>query len=174
MMPSNLPCDPIGSSRERRSLCSHARRQICSPEPGWFRSRSRRLGREMQPLRESEFLILIPAKRVAVVRETAERYGANLRWGRLEAAVGMVDRERRAAFLKTFRDANPPLRFTSFEIVTVELGSSRDEVEVLASFRLYRLPNLSERSVDELQVWRFDPERGRWYIRPDLSLFLGS
>lgn len=117
---------------------------------------------------------LIPAKRVAVVRETAERYGANLRWGRLEAAVGMVDRERRAAFLKTFRDANPPLRFTSFEIVTVELGSSRDEVEVLASFRLYRLPNLSERSVDELQVWRFDPERGRWYIRPDLSLFLGS
>ncbi len=37
---------------------------------------------------------LIPAKRVAVVRETAERYGANLRWGRLEAAVGMVDREQ--------------------------------------------------------------------------------
>jgi hypothetical protein len=117
---------------------------------------------------------LIPAKRVAVVRETAESYGDNLRWGRLEAAVGMVEPERRMTFLQTFRDANPPLRFTSFEIVTVELGSSRDEVEVLASFRLYRVPNLSERSVHELQVWRFDPARGRWYVRPDLSLFFGS
>ena len=117
---------------------------------------------------------LIPAKRVAVVRETAESYGDNLRWGRLEAAVGMVEPERRMAFLRTLRDANPPLRFTSFEIVTVELGSSRDEVEVLASFQLYRVPNLSERSVHELQVWRFDPARGRWYVRPDLSLFFGS
>ena len=117
---------------------------------------------------------LIPAKRVAVVRETAESYGDNLRWGRLEAAVGMVEPERRMAFLRTLRDANPPLRFTSFEIVAVELGSSRDEVEVLASFRLYRVPNLSERSVHELQVWRFDPARGRWYVRPDLSLFFGS
>ncbi len=117
---------------------------------------------------------LIPAKRVAVVRETAESYGDNLRWGRLEAAVGMVEPERRMTFLKTFRDANPPLRFTSFEIVTVELGSTRDEMVVLASFRLYRVPNLSERSVHELQVWRFDPARGRWYVRPDLSLFFGS
>ena len=119
-----------------------------------------------------EFLIL--AKRVAVVRDTAERYGDNLRWGRLDAALGMVEPDRRAMFLATFRDANPPLRFTNSEIVAVELGTSREEVEVLASFRLYRLPNLSERSVHELQVWRFDPARGRWYIRPDLSLFLDS
>ena len=117
---------------------------------------------------------LIPAKRVAVVRDTAERYGDNLRWGRLDAALGMVEPDRRAMFLATSRDANPPLRFTNFEIVAVELGTSREEVEVLASFRLYRLPNLSERSVHELQVWRFDPARGRWYIRPDLSLFLDS
>ncbi len=117
---------------------------------------------------------LIPSKRAAIVRETAESYGDNLRWGRLQAAVGMVEPDRRAEFLVTLRDANPPLRFTSFEIVTVELGTSRDEVEVLASFRLYRLPNLSERTVRELQVWRFDPDRGRWYVRPDLSLFFGS
>ncbi|MEE9280470.1 MAG: hypothetical protein V3V67_09875 [Myxococcota bacterium] len=117
---------------------------------------------------------LIPAKRAAIVRETAESYGDNLRWGRLQAAVGMVEPDRRAEFLAALRDANSPLRFTSFEIVAVELGTSRDEVEVLVSFRLYRLPDLTERTVRELQVWRFDPARGRWYVRPDLSLFFGS
>ncbi len=116
--------------------------------------------------------ILIPVKRVAMVREAAENYGANLRWGRLDAAVGMVEPDARTLFLVSFRDADPPVRFTSFEIIAIQPGESRVEVEVLASFRLYRLPDITERIVRERQIWRF--QRGGWYIRPDLALFLGS
>jgi hypothetical protein len=117
---------------------------------------------------------LIPAKRMAIVREAAESYGDNLRWGRIAVAVGMVAPESRISFLETFGDADPPLRFTSFEILTIEAGRSRDEVEVLASFRLYRPPNLTERTIREWQIWRFDPDRASWYLSPDLSLFAGS
>ncbi len=117
---------------------------------------------------------LMPAKRMAMVREVAETYGDNLRWGRIEVAVGMVAPENRVSFLATFVDADPPLRFTSFEIVTIEQGQSRHEVEVLASFRLYRPPDLIERTIREWQIWRFDRDRARWYLSPDLSLFAGS
>ncbi len=117
---------------------------------------------------------LIPAKRMAMVREVAESYGNNLRWGRIAVAVGMVAPENRVSFLETFVDANPPLRFTSFEIVAIEDGQSRHEMEVLASFRLYRPPNLVERTIRERQIWRFDRNRARWYLSPDLSLFAGS
>ncbi len=115
---------------------------------------------------------LLPGKRKAMVREVAEAYGANLRWGRYEVAAGLVAPESRGEFLGTFMDAEPPYQFTSFEIVGVELGPERDRVVVLAVFHLYRPPSLVELSVTERQSWRYEPiESERWVIEPDLRPF---
>ena len=115
---------------------------------------------------------LLPFKRSAAVREAAETYGQNLRWGRFEVAAGMVAPESRDDFLATFLDAEPPYQFTSFEIVAVDLGEERGRVNVHVVFRLYRPPSMIELSVAEHQAWRYEPSvPPRWVIEPELRAF---
>ena len=115
---------------------------------------------------------LLPAKRRATVREAAESYGENLRWGRYEVAAGLVASEIREEFLSIFLDAEPPYQFTSFELVSVELGSERDRAAVVAVFHMYRPPSLIELSVTERQDWRYEPAGSpKWILEPDLGAF---
>lgn len=118
---------------------------------------------------------LLPAKRESMVRQAAEKFGQNLRWGRYEVAAGLVAAERREEFLNTFLNAEPPYQFTSFELIGVELSSERDRVEVLAVFELYRPPSLRMRAVTERQTWRYQTSgRPLWVLEPDLSVFISS
>ena len=115
---------------------------------------------------------LLPFKRKAIVRETAETYGQNLRWGKFEVAARMVAPESRDDFLATFLNAEPPYQFTSFEIISVDLGDERDRAGVHVVFKLYRPPMMIELSVSEHQAWRYEPSvPPRWVIEPQLRAF---
>lgn len=116
---------------------------------------------------------LLPAKRVAKVREVADLYGQYVRFGRIPEAATFVRREDRKAFLETFMRLDGKLEFTSAEIVTVETASALT-VEVWATYELFALPSVEIRKVSERQLWHFDPMRRRWMVQPDLAVFPGS
>ncbi len=117
---------------------------------------------------------LIPSERRLKVSEAAEAYGTSLRWGQVEDAAGWVDPKWRQAFLSRVNSPQAPLRFTLFEVNSIELGPERDRAQVWASFALYRPPSLKEWRITERQLWRYDPEARRWYIEPDIALYRGD
>lgn len=116
---------------------------------------------------------LMPAKRIAEVREAAETFGYNLRWGRIDAAALVVHPAQRRVFLNRVQAVDPPLQFTSFEILDIRQGEERSAVTVLASFSMYQPPSLVERTANVEQLWRYDAHAGRWWIEPDLDPILG-
>ena len=105
------------------------------------------------------------------VEEAAEAYGEGLRWGRFEEAARWVHPERRLAFLAATTGTAPPVRYTAFQVESIELGPGRGQAEVLVSFAFYRLPGLQEQQGMERQSWRYERSARRWFIEPDLSLY---
>jgi hypothetical protein len=111
------------------------------------------------------------ANRTEDVREAADDYIHNLRWGRLEAAALMVSEEHRAAFVQRFAGYSRPLKFTSAEVERVDLARSRLSADVWVSFEFYQPPSLQERRIFEHQVWRYHATTRSWQVEPDLGAF---
>jgi hypothetical protein len=117
---------------------------------------------------------LLPVERKQRVRDAAEAYAADLRWGRIEQAAQQVHPEIRPLFLETFGNSNDPVRFTHFEVEAVELGSERGLANVRVSFGVYRPPSLEELRIIEQQVWSYEKTRRTWYLKPDIALYCGD
>lgn len=115
---------------------------------------------------------LLPAKRVAKVRETADLYGQLLRFGRIGEAAGYVRDEDRKAFLDAFANSGVRLTFTNAEVMNVQTATALT-VEVWTSYELYSPPSVQIRTISEKQVWHFDAVRRGWLVQPDLSAFPG-
>jgi hypothetical protein len=114
------------------------------------------------------------AGRTQRVREAADSFGHDFRWGRFEKAAERVHPDRREAFRALATELDGRVRFTGFEIESVELGLVRGEATVSASFTLYRLPSIEETTLRERQQWRFDTVRRRWLLEPNLALYRGD
>jgi hypothetical protein len=112
---------------------------------------------------------ILPGKRMKVVRERAEWYGNNLRFGRIDYAATMVRQENREAFLEMF--AGTRVKFTSFDVMNVVPGETRMTAEVWATYEFYLPPSLRQHTVNEKQTWHFDAVRRSWSVEPDLAVF---
>jgi len=116
---------------------------------------------------------LLPAKRLEKVRDLADTYGQDLRFGRISEAAAFVRREDRKAFLEAFMDVARRVQFTNAEVVNAESTDSMT-VEVWTRYELFELPSIQVRSLSERQVWHFDPLGRTWQVQPDLSVFTGA
>ena len=116
---------------------------------------------------------LLPTERKAKITESAEAYGLNLRFSRIDEAALRVHPEERNAFIEAMSDKLAP-RFTAFELESVVQGEDKQQANVKVRFELYNPPSLGERSIVEYQVWNYDVTSRRWYVRPDLNLYQGG
>jgi hypothetical protein len=114
------------------------------------------------------------AGRTGRVRSAAESFGHDFRWGRFEQAAQRVQPDQRDAFHTLASELDGSVRFTGFEIESIDLGIARGEATVTAAFTLYRLPSVEETTLREHQLWRFDKIRRRWFIEPNLALYRGD
>lgn len=111
-----------------------------------------------------------PSKRREHVSDATEAFASNLRWGRIEQAASFVAPEYRIDFLHLMA-GDTPLRFTDYEVLAVELGPSAGEAQALVTFRLHRLPSMSEIAISDAQRWRYDTGTRRWRVTPDLAVY---
>ncbi len=100
-----------------------------------------------------------------------ESFAANLRWGRYDVAAAHIAPDQRIAFLKLVRDPQAPVRFTDYEVLSVELGPGMSEARALVHFKLHRLPSMTETAFVDEQVWRYYPKRMRWFLEPELAAY---
>ena len=110
-------------------------------------------------------------KRMSQLQESAETFGALLRWGRVEEASALLHPESRAEFLAQRHVLGEQIRFTEFEVGPAQTGEDPDEAFVVVRFRAYRLPGIEEIASRDRQRWQ--REDGRWYLRIDLDRYLG-
>ncbi len=110
-------------------------------------------------------------KRMSQLQESAETFGAFLRWGRVEEASTLLHPESRAEFLAHRHVLGEQMRFTDFEVGAAQTGEDPDEAFVVVRFRAYRLPGIEEIASRDRQRW--ERENGRWYLRIDLDRYLG-
>jgi hypothetical protein len=95
-----------------------------------------------------------------------ERYGSDLRWGRVDEAAALVHPDRRAAFQRLMAGLTDRLRITSFEVESVDLATDRRTGTALVRYQLYRLPAVVEESRRESLGLR--RALGGWFVEPDL------
>lgn len=114
---------------------------------------------------------LMREKRVENVRETADWYAANLRWGRIQQAAAMVQPDHRRDFIAIFVQPTPRVEFTGWEVITVEQQDLRSEAEVWVTYEYFTPPAVRPRSITERQQWRYDPVGRAWRVQPDLTVF---
>ncbi len=100
-----------------------------------------------------------------------ESFAANLRWGRYDVAAAHIVPGKRIEFLKLVRDPRAPVRFTDYEVLSVELGPGMGEARALVHFKLHRLPSMTETAFADEQVWRYHASQFRWFLEPELAAY---
>ena len=109
--------------------------------------------------------------RRGAIREAADTFGHDLRWGRIDQATARITSDRRDEFRVIARSLVDRVRLTEFEVESVDLGTMEDEATVHVRYTLYRIPAIQETRVREAQTWRFDRIRRGWFLDPDLELY---
>jgi hypothetical protein len=100
-------------------------------------------------------------------QEVVERYGTELRWGRMSEAAELVHPDLRPHFQRLMVGQEDRLRITDFEVESVELTTDRLSGTALVRYRLYRLPAVVEESRRELLPLRRGWS-GAWFVEPNL------
>ena len=101
-------------------------------------------------------------------------YGAALRWGYYETAVGYLHPEKRK-IAEVPKDL-PNIRLTGYEVVQPPIPLGDDEHGVSDQVQVVRIDYLHDdtQSVNTLmdrQVWRYEPEAKTWWLYSGLPAF---
>jgi len=105
------------------------------------------------------------------VDDAARNYNNDARWGRWQEAASAVEPDQRAAFLRLLDAKDHPFKFTDVDVVNSKpMSDDGTEVEILATVQFYQLPSVQERSVRQVQKWRYDVLEKQWFVAPDLSV----
>lgn len=105
---------------------------------------------------------------------TLSAYAGTLRWGDFQSAQQFVDPAVRAA--------NPPsaldlaryrqVRVTGYDEGAGPVPDGENQVRQVVQIGLVNLNTQSERTVVDRQLWRYDPEKKRWWLMsglPDIT-----
>jgi hypothetical protein len=104
------------------------------------------------------------------VKQRAESFGDDLRWGRFDRAAGFVLPEQRAAYWELVGEIEQRVRFTSFELR--EVVEQRDsEAQAIVTYGIVRPPSVQEQMLVARQRWSYHLRSGAWYVSPERAAF---
>lgn len=109
-----------------------------------------------------------PLDRRGSFTDTQERFTQYVRWGKFEEASQFVDPEMRDEFM-SFAPKFSDLRFSDYEITSVDIEDGLQSASVDVRFTSYRLSMPFERSVALTEEWTRDGETGQWTVKLDLA-----
>jgi hypothetical protein len=113
--------------------------------------------------------------RESALREAVEDYAKNLRWNRVAEAAAFVHPDHRVSFVRFVRETEGTIRFTAFEVESVDHFPESGSGSAIVTFHLYRPPVIEEQVLTESQDWTWSPERKRWYLlEPDTAAYRGE
>jgi hypothetical protein len=102
--------------------------------------------------------------------ETAQAYEQAIRWSEFEYAMIFLEPSE--------REANPPdealyrrIKVTAYKIKKTVLSDDEMQAIQIAEISYYRLDNMIVKSLSDHQLWEWDTEDKRWYLKSGLPDF---
>lgn len=109
-------------------------------------------------------------ERSKLLDETLKHYNALIRWSEYAAAADHYDpalrREKPITGLQMSRLAQ--FRVSGYDQRALNVTADGSRATQVAEIRLYNVHDLTERTIIDRQVWRYDPEAERWWLTTGL------
>ena len=96
-------------------------------------------------------------------------YGAALRWGYYETAVGYLHPDRRKLAVVPKALAN--IRLTGYDVVQPPIPTGDNERVQVAQIDYLHQDTQSVRSLADRQTWRYEPQSKTWWLYSGLPAF---
>ncbi|HEX2484632.1 MAG TPA: hypothetical protein VHQ66_05005 [Myxococcota bacterium] len=101
--------------------------------------------------------------------DTQVRFNRLVRWGQWKKAAEMVAVDQREEFL-TVGQALTDVRFTDWDVVTMEMGDGLEKATVEVRIEGYRDSTLTHHAAVMVQEWeRLEGVTSPWVVRPRLD-----
>ena len=101
--------------------------------------------------------------------ETQERFSRLVRWGHWEMASAIVAEDQRDHFIEVMETLGD-VKFTDWEIITLDVASGFDTAHVEIRIEGYRQSNLMHYEAVMVQEWERIPTiESEWVVRPDVD-----
>ena len=106
-------------------------------------------------------------RREELFEDMSKRYGRLIRWSEFEAARSYL-----AADVPKERAA-PPIRARVTEYDVQQAAYSEDKRQALQTVRItyFQQDNPRLRTIDDLQVWEFNADKGAWFLKSGFPEF---
>lgn len=109
-------------------------------------------------------------QRAGQLDETLRHYNTLIRWSEFAAAADYYDPEMRQ---EQPLDGLAMRRLSQFRVSgyqqrALEVSPDGSRARQVVEIRLYNLHDMTERTVVDRQVWRYDAERERWWLTTGL------
>ncbi len=109
-------------------------------------------------------------KRMDDLNETVKTYEKMVFWSEFDAALSFRDPEK--------IDENQPdmdslkkVRVTSYKVKRFIATTDKSQVRQIVEISYYRMDNVSVKTIQDQQLWVFNPDAQRWYLQSELPTF---
>jgi hypothetical protein len=100
-------------------------------------------------------------RREEVFEDMSKRYGRLIRWSEFEAAMPYL-----ASDAPKERSAVPAdVRVAEYEVKQVVYTEDKQQVLQTVRISYFKHSNPRLRSLDDLQLWEFNPDKGAWFLK---------
>ena len=100
--------------------------------------------------------------------EEMSSYGSAIRWGLFEKAADFQPPEKRTPVNMDFLK---DIHVTSYSPTYRSEEDANSIIKQTVEIRYYREQTGVERTITDRQTWRFDKEKGRWFLESGLPTF---
>ena len=109
-------------------------------------------------------------KRMDDLNETVKTYEKMVFWSEFDAALSFREPGK--------IDENQPdmgslkkVRITSYKVKRFIATTDKSQVRQIVEISYYRMDNVSVKTIQDQQLWVFNPDAQRWYLQSELPTF---
>jgi hypothetical protein len=108
------------------------------------------------------------SKKTITLDSATRTYERAIRWGEYEAAIGL---RRDSTVTHEHMDRLKAIKVTSYEAVRQTDSADRSETVIEVRISYYNEYTMKEKTIFDLQSWKYDPEKKSWYITSPMPNF---
>ena len=109
--------------------------------------------------------------RMGSFNETAKTYKRMVFWSEYDAALSFRDPIGALSGDQPDMKARKEVRVTSYKVRHFTASADKSQVRQVVEIDYYRMDDMTVRTIEDQQLWVYNTEARRWYLRSGLPAF---